>query len=512
MALSERRAEDRSQAPLRERADFRDSTPTVAEDPRDWAIGAKPLVPAAVSHDGPSAGDVLKGRYTYRLQKRLGTGGFGSVYLAECLEATAATRADRSECPPAEVAVKVLGRAQDPQAKSSLKRELAALLAIRAPNIPTLHDWSLESDTAFSVVDYYPAGSLADAWPIIGQLDEERTWRLMSDLLAALNAAHQASILHLDVKPSNVLLDGRGGYVLTDFGVSHASRMSRGLLHQGQIAVGLGTHGYRAPEQDSRSLQAFDLRTDLWGVGATAWALYTGIDLNRRADALRRAEDGNVFGLRRLSDVKLTCPPPLEEVIMGLLYIDPAKRPGGTGEVLSQIRTIASGYGLDAQTVAATRRERARPDEIQAVIDSLVDPLWASICRTPGFDRYFVRFDDREVLSDIVAQPQHTYLLLRGQIEIEREGRLVDVEDREGTLLGAVSTFTGAPQRVRLRARGPVWTCIFNEAELEQLVTCNSSVAVRMIRTLATRIADGPPRVEPAIPPRPSRRPSSPAE
>ena len=77
----------------------------------------------------------------------------------------------------------------------------------------------------------------------------------------------------------------------------------------------------------------------------------------------------------------------------------------------------------------------------------------------------------------------------------------LDVEQREGTILGAVSTFTGAPQRVRLRARGTVWACIFNEAELEQLVTCNSSVAVRMIRTLATRIAEGPPRVEPTVVP-----------
>ena len=82
-----------------------------------------------------------------------------------------------------------------------------------------------------------------------------------------------------------------------------------------QIAVGLGTHGYRAPEQDSVTIQSFDLRTDLWGVGATAWSLYTGIDLNRRQDVLRRERTGNVFGLARLSDVALRCPPPLEEVI-----------------------------------------------------------------------------------------------------------------------------------------------------------------------------------------------------
>jgi len=486
------------------RARARDLTPT-ADEPAD-AAGAddsKPLAraPRPTESGGPGTGDVLQGRFTYRLLKRLGTGGFGSVYLAECLQASAVGPARRSDCPPAEVAVKVLGRAQDRQAKSSLKRELAALLAIHAPNIPRLHDWCLEGETAFSVVDYFPGGSLADAWPIVGQLDEEQTWRLMSDLLSALTAAHRASILHLDVKPSNVLLDGRGGYALTDFGVSHASRMSRGLLHQGQIAVGLGTHGYRAPEQDSRAVQSFDLRTDLWGVGATAWALYTGIDLNRRGDVLRRAEDGNIFGLRRLSDVRITCPPPLEEVVMGMLYIDPARRPGGAGEVLTQIRAVADGFGLDAQTVVASRREHTDPRDIDAVIDSLVDPLWASICRAPGFERYFVKYNDGDVLSDAGATVQHTFLLLKGAIEIERDGRVIDIETREGTLMGAISTLTGAPREVRMRARGTAWVCLFNEAELEQLVTCNSSVAVRMIRTLATRIAEGPPRPLPATRP-----------
>lgn len=437
-------------------------------------------------------GDVVRGRHAYRLIRRLGAGGFGSVFLADCVEHDPEVAvADR---PPDQVAVKVLGETSNRQAMLGLKRELAALRAIDSPRIPNLYDWSLDGEVAFSVVEYYPGGSLADALPLVGKLEEEQVWRLLSDLLTALSAAHRASVLHLDVKPSNVLLDGAGGYVLTDFGVSHSSRMSKGLLHQGQIAVGLGTHGYRAPEQANLTIQSFDLRTDLWGVGATAWACYTGIDLNKRADVLRDGDEGNVFGLQRVSDVRLHCPPALEEVIMGMLFIDPARRPGGSSEVLTSLDTIARGFGLDSQMVAATRRDRADPREIRGVIESLVDPLWASICRAPGFERYFVKFEDGDLLSTSGGATHHTFLLLQGSVEIERDGALVDVEQREGALMSAISTLTGAPRTVSMRARGPVWVCIFNEAELEQLVTCNSSVAVRMIRTMASRIANGPPR------------------
>ena len=245
--------------------------------------------------------------------------------------------------------------------------------------------------------------------------------------------------------------------MLTDFGVSHSSRMSRGLLHQGQIAVGLGTHGYRAPEQDSRAVQSFDLRDGSMGRRRDRLAMHTGIDLNKRQDVLRKQEDGNIYGLRRLSDVHLTCSPTLEEVVMGLLFIEPSRRPGGAAEVLAQVRAIASGFGLDAQTVAAARRNCADPDEIDAVIDALVDPLWASICRAPGFDRYFAKFEDGDVLSAVGETAHHTFLLLQGEIGVERDGELIDVERREGYLVGAISTLTGAPRTVTLRARGPVW-------------------------------------------------------
>lgn len=452
-------------------------------------VGASHSATPAVH--SPQPGDELCARYRYRVLRRLGRGGFGSVFLARCLEGV---DPEDGEHPPKLVALKVMARPHDPRARNSLKRELAALLAVRHDRIPKLYDWNIDGETTFAAIQYFPAGSLADAWPFLGRLTAEQTWRLLSDLTQALGAAHRASVLHLDVKPSNVLLDGNGGYVLTDFGVSHASRMSRGLLHQGQLSIGLGTHGYRAPEQATAKVQSFDIRTDLWGVGATAWALFTGIDLNRRHDVLRTREQGNTYGLKSLSDVALDCPPPLEEIVMGLLCIDPAQRPGGTGEVLARIRAIASGFGLDTATIAASRRDRADPAEIVRIIETLVDPLWASICRGPGFDRYFVRFEDGETIAGVADMAQHTVLLLRGKIAVEVDDVEVAVETREGTFLGAISTLTGARRRANLRAKGIAWCCLFNEAELEQLVTCNPAIAVRMIRSMSDQIASGPPR------------------
>lgn len=450
--------------------------------------------PATATVRPPQPGDELRARFRYRVLRRLGRGGFGSVFLARCLDA----RDDgEGPIPPKLVALKVMARPDDPQARNSLKRELAALLAVRHDRIPKLYDWNIDGETAFAAIQYFPAGSLSDAWPFLGRLTPEQTWRLLSDVMQALGAAHRASILHLDVKPSNVLLDGNGGYVLTDFGVSHSSRMSRGLLHQGQLSIGLGTHGYRAPEQATAKVQSFDIRTDLWGVAATAWALFTGIDLNKRHDVLRTQEQGNIYGLVHLSDIALDCPPPLEEIVMGMLYIDPARRPGGTGEVLAHIRAIASGFGLDTATIAAARRQLATPEEIAWLVDNLVDPLWASICRGPGFDRYFVKFEDGETIAAVSDLAQHTVLLLRGRIAVEVDDREVAIESREGTFLGAISTLTGARRRALLRACGPTWCCLFNEAELEQLVTCNPAVAVRMVRSMADRIATGPPRPRP---------------
>ncbi len=442
----------------------------------------------ANAHPMPTPGTVLQGRFRYRLGERLGKGGFGSVFRSVCLD----THSGASDTPPEEVAIKILASGSPDHAQNTLKRELSALLSIEHKNIPKVYDWHLEGDLQFVVMQYFPSGSLADVFPLVGSLNEAQTWRLLTDLLEALCAAHHASVLHLDVKPSNVLLDGNGGYVLTDFGVSQGSRVSQGLMSQGRLAYGLGTHGYRAPEQHNAEVESFDMRTDLWGVGATAWAMYTGIDLNKRRDVLRKREEGNVFGLKPLSEVRLSCPPPLEEIIMSMLFLNPALRPGGAAEVLTRIRAIVSGFGLDSEVISSSRRINLK--DLGTLTDALVDPLWIAICRTQGFESFIARFEAGEIISQAGVQAHHTYVLLRGSVAIEKNGEVIDTENREGTFLGEISTLTGSPQQVTLRATEDLWVCVFNESELERFITHHPAVAIRLLRSMAKRIAAGPPR------------------
>lgn len=428
----------------------------------------------------PGFGTELQGRFRYRLMKQLGKGSFGSVFFARCLDADAW----RDDVPPERVAVKVVRAPRRQSPVNLLKRELSALLAMQHDRIPRVYDWSIEGDHAFVVMEYFPSGSLKDVMPFPTQVAEAAVWRLLADLLAALDAAHKASILHLDIKPANVLLDGNGGYVLTDFGVSQASRMNRGM-----IPMSVGTPGYQAPEQREGEFAKYDLRTDLWGAGATAYSMATGINLAEHAHLIRDGSGGERLGLPPISDSRAFFSKELEDVIMSLLQIDPARRPGSVAEVLARVQAIVSGSGFAADTTAATRRSNLDDAEVEALIEGLVDPLMVSICQGRGFDRYFVKFEDGEALCSEGENSYYAFLLLRGTVRVSRKGREIALVRREGTFLGEVAALAGLERTATMTAVGTVWACVLNAAELERFVTSNPAIGLRVIRDMAHRLS-----------------------
>jgi hypothetical protein len=435
--------------------------------------------PRRAPDPGPGFGTELRGRFRYRLIKRLGRGAFGSVYFARCVDHDSR----RDDSPPEQVAVKILGSSNG-AGMQMLRRELAALLAIRCDRIPRVYDWSLDGEHAFVVMEYFAHGSLRDAMPLQGPVPDETVWRLLADLLTALDVAHRASVLHLDIKPANVLVDGNGGYVLTDFGVSQASHIDRGLL-----PFSVGTRGYQAPEQRNERFDQYDLRTDLWGVGATAWAFATGINLAERPDLVRDEDGETVYGLPPLSDLRIHCSTDLDDVVMSMLALDPARRPGGVAEVLARVQAALSGAAFESTSPPVLPRSAAQEAEVDALVESLVDPLLIAICRRAGFREYIARFEDGAVMCTEGEKSYRSFLLLKGTVAVSRDGREITRVSGEGSFLGEVAALTSMPLTASFRASGTVWACVLTAADLERFITFNPAMGLRVIRTMAHRLS-----------------------
>ncbi|MDK2973445.1 MAG: eukaryotic-like serine/threonine-protein kinase [Candidatus Sumerlaeota bacterium] len=418
-------------------------------------------------------GSVLVGRCVYRLNAMLGRGAFGAVYRASVEE-----KRDGVDI-PAEVAIKIIGMRRRFTARESIAREASALASIDHPRIPRLYEWWNENEYAVLVSHLYPGGSLSKLLADRVRLDTNSAWRLLGDLLAGLVAAHRKGLLHLDIKPANVLHDGKGGYILADFGISQASRVQRGAA----VTPSIGTRGYNAPEQRDLDLDRMDVRTDLWGVGATAWALYSGLDLSTIHRDLRDKEQDR--NLPRLTDVRADADPALDDFVMSLLKPDPADRPGGAAAALTIWEARDSGETpLPHHGIPLSVRDTER------IIHTVADPLWGDVLRNSPMNGRLRLFTDGEYLCREGETSFECYAILAGCVAVERHGDLIATESREGSMIGEVATLTGSHRTASLRAAGDLVALCLNQAELEDLVVRHGPLGLRLAKTMAERFLE----------------------
>jgi len=179
-----------------------------------------------------------------------------------------------------EVAVKFLAasRKGTPAYRVRFLREAKAAAMLRHPNIVTVHD--VDPDRDFIVMELVRGESLRACLKRERQLPVDELRRVGLALLDALAAAHDAGIIHRDVKPGNILIDTAGVVKLVDFGI--ASFGDRDLTSSG---VRIGTPAYMAPEQ-LRGRVA-DARADLYAVGATLFEAATGVQLHSQLESTR---------------------------------------------------------------------------------------------------------------------------------------------------------------------------------------------------------------------------------
>ncbi len=421
----------------------------------------------------PAAGDVVTGRVSFRLHGPLGEGGYGSVLLAEPIDAPDL---------PERVAVKLLSpRLAADTRRDALRRELSSLLAVDHPCIPRVYDWTVDGDPPFVAMAWYRRGSLLDRLEAEGMLPDEDLLRLLDDLLSALSAARRAGLLHLDVKPANVLCRDDGGFVLTDFGTAQAA--SSEAAQSGSTSR--GSRGYAAPEQGRGHDGALDLRTDLYGIGATAWAAATGIDLAspRGIGLLSRSRD-QPRTLPPVRELRPGVPAAVAALIDPLLARDPADRPSDPATV--HARLVA--YRDDRSSAGEGRGRRLPPEALGPIADALLDPLWSAVLASSRAP-HLTAFDDGELLVAEGESSHHAFVLLQGQVEVLRGGAPLAVASREGAFLGEVAALTGGQRTADLRARGPVVVMVLDLMGLERLVAGNPAVGVRLVHTLAERLA-----------------------
>ena len=207
--------------------------------------------------DAFEQGQVIAGRY--RVLRRLGVGGMADVYLAE--DGTLGRR----------VAVKVLLKryAGDEQFVERFRREAQAAARINHPNIVNIYDWGPVDGTYYIVMEYVEGETLKDHIRREGRYSPGEAVRIALELLAAVQVAHGAHIVHRDIKSQNILIDPAGTVKVTDFGIAKADDSQ--MTEAGSI---LGTAQYLAPEQAKG--EPVDERTDLYSVGVVFYEMLTG--------------------------------------------------------------------------------------------------------------------------------------------------------------------------------------------------------------------------------------------
>jgi serine/threonine-protein kinase len=201
----------------------------------------------------------------YTIEGEIGRGGMGVVYRA------------RDERLKRRVAIKVLppelAFQEDIRARFTREAETAARLS--HPHIVPIHSVGEGNGLVYFIMGYVDGESLGARLKRRGQLPTEEARRIMKEVADALSAAHGLSVIHRDIKPDNILLEGtRGRVMVTDFGIAKAMSGGSGATLT-SAGVAIGTPQYMSPEQAAGEKE-IDGRSDLYSLGVVSYQMLTG--------------------------------------------------------------------------------------------------------------------------------------------------------------------------------------------------------------------------------------------
>lgn len=286
------------------------------------------------------AGDVFAG---FRIERKLGAGGMGSVFLA------------RHPRLPRQVALKVLSDAtsSDAEFRARFLREAELASRLAHPNVVAILDRGVQDESLWIAMQFVDGGDAAGLLrEFRGGLPPERAVHIITEAARGLDAAHDAGLLHRDVKPANILVspssEGPDRVLVTDFGIARAMGEATALTAAGEV---LATVGYAAPEQLRG--EPLDHRVDVYALGATLYQLLTGSTPFPHATAAAVMHAHLVEPPPKPSAVDPALPQQLDRVIARALAKEPDQRYQSCGALAE-----AAAAALRGDRVAAVPRPR----------------------------------------------------------------------------------------------------------------------------------------------------------
>ncbi|HEV8262031.1 MAG TPA: serine/threonine-protein kinase [Burkholderiales bacterium] len=300
----------------------------------------------------------LKTLGRYQIQGVLGKGAMGLVYDGRD------PNLDRR------VAIKtILTRKLDAEAARMItvrfEREVRAVARLNHRHIVQVYDFGAEGDLAYIVMEFIQGKELKDSFDANHRFDLKTTFRIMLELLDALEFAHEAGIVHRDIKPGNVMVDAAGHAKLCDFGVARVTEPSD-QAEATRAGALVGTPSYMSPEQIQG--QKVDRRSDIFSAGIIFYQFLTG----------QKPFEGSQFALQQKIVMEdpvwpsaiVQVPPEFDRVIARALAKDVEQRYQSARSFADALKRILAGKAPEDPDEVLSRPLPAMPSAAPSAQDS----------------------------------------------------------------------------------------------------------------------------------------------
>ncbi|HNV03119.1 MAG TPA: serine/threonine-protein kinase [Vicinamibacterales bacterium] len=279
----------------------------------------------------------------YRVERALGRGGMGQVYLAED------TRLARP------VALKLLhpGDTADEKRRERLRFEARAAAALRHPNVATVHALEEFPDQPCIVSEYVPGRTAREVLDAGGPLPAADAIDVALQVARGLDAAHHCGIIHRDLKPENILIGDDRTVKILDFGIARAMQLDPARKRLTDTGVLVGTPGYMAPEQVEG--HEGDARSDVFALGTVVYELVTGVHPFQGRTASSSAARVLTAEPDPPSRVNPRVPPSLDHIVARCLEKEPAGRYASAADVASDLASLARTLADDPRLLRPMR-------------------------------------------------------------------------------------------------------------------------------------------------------------